>query len=404
VEKVDSRKSNRSNEEKGKSLPKTEEKNNENRENLLRIEGKVQGRNALILIDSGASKDFIDEKFSKKIQLKMKDRSTPTAIELADGSQCEFKGSVPKITIAIQNYKDTRKDVEVLPLQKYDLILGKPWLYDLNPRINWKNNQISIKKDNRIYNIRTEVKENSKECQTSLVSRQQFNQEAKRTAELYAVLAVEDPEKETKIERVSEFLKELVDQYQDVFSDELPKELPPERNIDHEIPLQEGTSPPYGPIYKMSVPEMKELKKQIEDYIGKGVIKPSTSPYGAPVLFVAKKEGTLRMCVDYRALNKITIKNRYPLPRIDELLDQVLGAKYFSKIDLHSGYHQIRVKEEDTPKTAFRTRYGHYEFLVMPFGLTNAPASFMRLMNDIFREQLDKSVIVYLDDILIYSK
>src|SRR5215467_7729817 len=154
----------------------------------------------------------------------------------------------------------------------------------------------------------------------------------------------------------------------------------------------------------MAPVELEELKKQLQDLLEKGFIRPSHSPWGAPVLFVKKKDGSMRLCIDYRELNKMTIKNRYPLPRIDDLFDQLKGASVFSKIDLRSGYHQLRVKETDVAKTAFRTRYGHYEFVVMPFGLTNAPAAFMDLMNRVFSEYLDKFVIVFIDDILIYSK
>ena len=149
---------------------------------------------------------------------------------------------------------------------------------------------------------------------------------------------------------------------------------------------------------------MKELKEQLQELLDKGYIRPSTSPWGAPVLFVKKKDGSLRLCIDYRGLNQDIIKNKYPLQRIDDLFDQVKGASVFSKIDLRSGYHQLRIAKKDVPKTAFRTRYGHYEFTVMPFGLTNAPAAFMVLMQRIFREYLDQCVVVFIDDILVYSK
>jgi len=154
----------------------------------------------------------------------------------------------------------------------------------------------------------------------------------------------------------------------------------------------------------MALTELKELKIQLDDLLQKGFIKPSVSPWGAPVLLVKKKDRTLRLCIDYRELNKITTKNKYPLPRIDDLFNQLQGAGVFSKINLRSGYHQLRIRVEDIPKIAFKTRYGHYEFTVMPFGFTNALAAFMDLMNRIFRPCLDKFAVVFIDNILIYSK
>ena len=154
----------------------------------------------------------------------------------------------------------------------------------------------------------------------------------------------------------------------------------------------------------MAPAELTELKTQLQELLDKGLIQPSVSPWGAPVLFVKKKDGSLRLCIDYRELNRVTVKNKYPLPRIDDLFDQLAGASVFSKIDLRSGYHQLKIKKEDVPKIAFRTRYGHYEFLVLPFGLTNAPAFFMDLMNRVFRPFLDKFAVVFIDDILVYSK
>ena len=191
--------------------------------------------------------------------------------------------------------------------------------------------------------------------------------------------------------------------YADVFPEELPG-LPPQRSVEFTIALEPGTAPISKAPYRMAPVEMKELKKQLDELLEKGYIRPSASPWGAPVLFVKKKDGTFRLCIDYRELNKATIKNKYPLPIIDDLLDQLRGAKVFSKIDLRSGYHQLRVGEEDIPKTAFRTRYGHYEFLVMPFGLTNAPAIFMDLMNICFHEYLDQFVVVFIDDILFIPR
>ncbi|GBG72702.1 hypothetical protein CBR_g12269 [Chara braunii] len=176
------------------------------------------------------------------------------------------------------------------------------------------------------------------------------------------------------------------------------------RPIQHRIEIEPGSRTPKGAVYRMSPIELEELRKQLDELLEKGWIRPSSSPFGAPDLFVPKKEGELRMCIDYRGLNAITVKNAEPLPRIDDLLDRVQGCKYFSKIDLKSGYHQIEVHPDDQYKTAFRTRYGHYEFIVMPFGLTNAPDTFQRCMNDLFRPWLARFVAVYLDDILVFSR
>ncbi|GJV80277.1 putative reverse transcriptase domain-containing protein [Tanacetum coccineum] len=195
----------------------------------------------------------------------------------------------------------------------------------------------------------------------------------------------------------------IVQDFPEVFPEDLPG-IPPTRQVEFQIDLIPGAAPVARAPYRLAPSEMKELSDQLKELSDKGFIRPSSSPWGAPVLFVKKKDGSFRMCIDYRELNKLTVKNHYPLPRIDDLFDQLQGSSIYSKIDLRSGYHQLRVREEDIPKTAFRTRYGHYEFQVMPFGLTNAPAVFMDLMNRVCKPYLDKFVIVFIDDILIYSK
>jgi hypothetical protein len=195
----------------------------------------------------------------------------------------------------------------------------------------------------------------------------------------------------------------VVRDFPDVFLEELPG-MPPNREVEFFIDLLPGTAPISKRPYRMLVEELKELKKQLTELQEAWYICPSSSPWGAPVLFVQKKDGSQRMCVDYRSLNDVTIKNKYPLPRIEDLFDKMRGASVFSKIDLRSGYHQMKIRPSDIPKTAFSTRYGLYEFTVMSFGLTNALAYFVNLMNKVFMEYLDRFVVVFIDDILIYSK
>ena len=195
----------------------------------------------------------------------------------------------------------------------------------------------------------------------------------------------------------------IVREFLDVFPKELPG-IPLKREVDLSIEIVPGIAPMSRAPYRMAPVELKELKVQLQELLDKGFVRPSVSPWGAPVLFVKNKDGTLRMCIDYRQINKVTVNNKYPLLRIKYLFDQLKGAGIFSKIDLRSGYYQLSVKEVDVSKTAFRTRYGHYEFLVMPFELTNAPVAFMDLMNRVFRPYVDQFVVVLIDDILLYFK
>jgi hypothetical protein len=209
----------------------------------------------------------------------------------------------------------------------------------------------------------------------------------------YAFAMMESP-----VERIP-----MVCEYPDVFPYELPG-MPPDRDIEFAIELQPGTAPISKRPYRMPPAELAELKRQLQELLDKGFIRPSTSPWGCPALFVKKKDDSLRLCVDYRPLNAVTIKNKYSLPRSDVLFDQLVGDKVFSKLDLRSGYHQIKIRASDIPKTAFSTRYGLYEYLVMSFRLTNAPAYFLYLLNSVFMPELDKFVVVFIDDILVYSK
>jgi hypothetical protein len=206
---------------------------------------------------------------------------------------------------------------------------------------------------------------------------------------------------ETTVQEIQDIL--VVCEFPNVFLEDLPG-LPPERDVEFVIELKPDTAPISRRSYRMPPNELAELKTQLQDLLEKGFIRPSSSSWGCLAIFVKKKDQTLRMCVDYRPLNEVTIKNKYHLSRIDILFDQLTGAQIFSKIDLRSGYHQIRIRPEDIPKTAFTMRYALFEYLAMSFGLTNAPAHFTYLMNLVFMPELDKFMVVFIDNILIYSK
>ena len=381
-------------------------------EQLIILLGMVEGRHATILVDGGSQANFISSKFVKKSQIKTEFSSEPTDIEMPNGQHQSSKEFLPSANIHIANYQDF-VPLKVINIASFDVILGKPWLTRYNPHINWRTNTLEFHHQGRHIMLQTppppSCHKQALDQPATTLSAMQFKKQLKKGCQCFAALVRPVPQEEKTHDPNQNLIhprpeiQQILEEYHDVFPDELPKELPPKRSVDHRIELLPGNAPPSRSTYHMSYEELDQLKRQLEDYLEHGQIQPSKSPFGAPVLFVKKKDGSLRMCVDYRALNKITIKNRYPLPRIEELFDRLQGAKYFSKIDLRSGYHQIRIAEEDIPKTAFRTRYGHFEFLVLPFGLTNAPATFMTLMHDIFRPLLDQCVVIFLDDILIYN-
>ena len=233
---------------------------------------------------------------------------------------------------------------------------------------------------------------------SNVISAIQSRRFLKKGCEASLALVLDSKRGQVKLEDIP-----MVKEFPDVFPEEL-QGLPPKREVDLSIDILPGTALISRAPYRMAPTELQELKTRLQELLVKGFVRPSVSPWGATILFVKKKDGTLRMCIDYRKINKVTVKNKYSLPRMEDLFYQLKGASVFSKINLRSGYYQLRVKDVDAPKTAFRTWYGHYEFLEMSFGLTNAPTAFMNLMNRVFHSYLDQFVVVFIDDILLYSK
>lgn len=411
-------------------------------ESLLVLPIRVGNHTGNALIDCGASGNFMSETFVQQANIEIQQNKETHEVKLANGIIETLNRVALNIPISFETQREPMHvNCVILPSLSYDLILGTPWLKQYNPRIDWQNHTLEItlnnatvtlhsnhrlpkpeipccsgkitkstnsKPSNAQSNTCTTRKSTQKPMSTKklpyLLSAMKFMKEAKHDQDEVYLCYLQTNSEPSEQPKKDPMIIHLLNEFRDVFPEQLPKRLPPERSIDHRIELIPHEQPPSRNSYRMSTKELDELKKQLNELIENGFIQPSKSSYAAPVLFVKKKDGTIRMCIDYRALNKITIKNKYPLPRTDELFDRLQGATWFSKIDLRSGYHQVRIHPDDVHKTAFSTRYGLFEFLVLPFGLTNAPATFMHLMQDVFRPMLDESVIVFLDDILIYSK
>ncbi|GJZ63696.1 putative reverse transcriptase domain-containing protein [Tanacetum coccineum] len=301
-------------------------------------------------------------------------------VELADGKIIGVNTIIQGCTLNFMNHT-FNIDLMPVPLGSLDAIIGMDWLTKHHGVIICDEKIVRVPFGREMLIFQGNENNQKKESRLNIISCTKAQEYLSKGCDVFlaniTTKEAEDKSEEKRLEDVP-----IVRDFPKVFPEDLPARAP----------------------YRLAPSEMKELSEQIHELSYKGFIRPSSSPWGAPVLFVKKKDGSFRMCIDYRELNKLTVKNRYPLPRIDDLFDQLQGSSVYSKIDLRSGYHQLRVREEDIPKTAFRTRYGHYEFQVMPFGLTNAPAVFMDLMNRVCKPYLDKFVIVFIDDILIYSK
>jgi len=339
------------------------------------------------------------------MELHLEELKAPIEVHFADRVPHPTTFQAKEVPLQLGNWKGN-VDLLVSTLGGMDCILGMEFITQNNVLIEGHNRLVRIPSKSEIVRVKAHELPCVGGPTIHFMLRKAWERECMGGFGMMCVMRVLDeyePKEATKLVTSPKCIKQILEKLSDVMPDELPENLPPRRRVDHAIEVMPGVAPPAKAPYRMSHEELKELKVQLEELFTKGYIKPSKSPYGAPVLFVHKKDGTLRMCVDYRALNKAMVKNRYPLPRIDDLFDHLSGAKVFSRIDLRSEYYQIWITEGDKEKTACRTRYGSYEFLVMPFGLTNAPTTFCTLMNDIFRKWLDDFVVVYIDNILIYS-
>ncbi|CAA7054956.1 unnamed protein product [Microthlaspi erraticum] len=334
----------------------------------------VGGFESHVLFDSGASNCFITPERAEKSGIRSSAGESAGMVKVAGGGFLSTLGRARGVEIEIAG-QSMPADLVISPVELYDVILGMDWLSHYRVHLDCYRGRVVFERDaGRL--VYQGVRPTSGSIVISAIQAEQL---LVRGCEAYlATISMSESGAGVVMGDI-----EVVQDFEDVFQS--LKGLPPSRSDPFTIELEPGTAPISKTPYRMAPAELAELKKQIEDLLSKGFIRPSVSPWGAPVLFVKKKDGSFRLCIDYRGLNRVTVKNRYPLPRIDE-------------------FGSIPIDEADVRKTAFRTRYGHFEFVVMPFGLTNAPAAFMRLMNDVFREYLDVFVIIFIDDILVYSR
>ena len=361
----------------------------------LRLVGRVSTHKVMILIDGGSTHNFIQERLVKSLGLQTQP-TRPLHVMVGNGNVIDCHQICNQVPIHVQNQVFT-VDLHVLPLSGADIVLGVQWMKSLGPILT-DYNDLTMKflQAGKIVELKGESDSSIHIISAHQIERLLHTNGASAFFHIQ-VLPTEPPSTKTFNSHTTSLLQKFKPLFQP------PSTLPPPRNTNHTIHLLPNSQPVNVRPYRYPYFQKQEIEKQVAEMLYHGIIRPSTSPFSSPVLLVKKKDGSWRFCVDYRALNAITVKDRFPIPTIDELLDELGGATWFSKLDLLQGYHQILMNESDISKTAFRTHQGHYEFKVMPFGLCNAPSSFQATMNKLFMPYLRKFIIVFFDDILIYS-
>ncbi|WKA00247.1 hypothetical protein VitviT2T_018626 [Vitis vinifera] len=359
----------------------------------MRIKAIIGAHEVVALIDSGSTHNFISDRVAETLRLPVKP-TTPFTVRVANGERLSCKGKYEKLTVNLQG-NEFHLDFFSVPLNGLDMVLGIQWLETLGSVVcDWKKRTMDF-----IWEQQPKKLQGIEIPPIQDTTLQGFTKDFRQRQAVFALYV--QLEGQQNNEELSSDMQALLEEYSDVFA--APTKLPPTREIDHKIPLKDGTEAINVRPYRYAYFQKTEIENQVRDMLNAGLIRPSTSPFSSPVLLVKKKDGTWRFCTDYRALNAATVKDRFPIPTVDDMLDELHGAAFFTKLDLKAGYHQIRVSTPDIPKTAFRTHNGHYEYLVMPFGLCNAPSTFQAIMNSIFRPYLRKFILVFFDDILIYS-